>query len=195
VVILAVGGKPKNPDIPGINLPNVMTAPVLHSKLKRYLRFFSPQVLQKITQYWVPIGKKAVIIGGEIQGAELAEFLVKRGKKVAIVSLNDKPIGFGLPRRKQQLLVEWFDEKSVPMYSEATCERITEKGVYIITKEGKTVFIEADTIIPAVPLQPNHDLFNILKDKVQELYHIGDAKEPNMIVDAIAQGWSVANLI
>lgn len=195
VVILAVGGKANCPDIPGNNLRNVMTAPVLHSKLKGYLRFFSPQILQKITQYWVPIGKRVVIIGGEIQGAELAEFLVKRGRKVAIISMNDKPVGFGLPRRKQQLLVEWLGEKSVPMYNEATCERITEKGVHIITKEGKKEFIEADTILPAVPFLPNNDLFNTLRDMVQELYHIGDAKQPNLIVDAIAQGWTVANAI
>jgi 2-enoate reductase len=91
--------------------------------------------------------------------------------------------------------VEWLDEKSVPMYIEATCEKITEKGVYIIAKEGNKEFIEADTIIPAVPFLPNNDLFNALKDKIQELYHIGDAKQPNLIVDAIAEGWSVANAI
>jgi 2,4-dienoyl-CoA reductase (NADPH2) len=195
VVVLAVGGKATIPDIPGIESRNVMTAPVLHSKLKGYMRFFSPQFLQKITQYWVPIGKKVVIIGGEIQGAELAEFLVKRGRKVTILSLNDKPVGSGLPKRKQQLLVEWLGEKGVPMYGEVTIEKITEKGVHIITKEGEKVFIEADTVIPALPFESNSELFNKLKDSVQEIYHIGDANQPNLIVDAIAQGWSVANAI
>ena len=33
----------------------------------------------------MPIGKKVVIIGGGIQGCELAEFLVKRNRKVTIV--------------------------------------------------------------------------------------------------------------
>ena len=151
--------------------------------------------IQKITQYWVPIGKRVVIIGGEIQGAELAEFLVKRGRMVSIVALNDKPIGFGLPRRKQQLLVEWLGEKGAPMFSEATCERVSKKGVHIVTKEGENKFLEADTIIPAIPFQPNNELFNILKAKVQEIYHIGDGNEPNLIVDAVAQGWSVGNAI
>jgi len=195
VVVLAVGGIAQRPDIQGIDQRNVMMAPVLHSKLKGYMRFFSPQFLQKITQYWVPIGKRVAIIGGEIQGAELAEFLVKRGRKVSIIALTDKPIGFGLPRRKQQLLVEWLGEKGVPMFSEATCERISEKGVHIITNDGEKKFIEADTIIPAIPFQPNNDLFNLLKPKVQEIYHIGDGNEPNLIVDAVAQGWSVGNAI
>jgi 2,4-dienoyl-CoA reductase (NADPH2) len=195
VVILAVGGKMKVPEIPGINSRIVLTAPVLHSRLKGLMRFFTPQFLQKITQYWVPIGKKAVIIGGEIQGAELAEFLVKRGRKVVILSLNEKPVGYGLPKRKQQLLVEWLHDKGVSIYNEIVCEKITDKGVHIITKEGKKLFIEADTIIPALPFEPNNDIFEILKAKVKDIYHIGDGSNPNLIVDAIAQGWKVANTI
>lgn len=195
VVILAVGGKAIVPDIPGIDGRNVMIAPVLHGKLKRYLKFISPQFLQKITQYWVPIGKRVTIIGGEIQGAELAEFLVKRKRKVTIISMNDNPVGYGLPRRKQQLLAEWLGEKGVPMYREASCERITDKGVYVNTKESGKIFIEADTVIPAVPFVPNNALFDALKDKVKDIYLIGDGNKPSLIVDAIAQGWSVAKAI
>ena len=33
----------------------------------------------------------------------------------------------------------------MPMYSEATCERITDKGVHIITKEGKKEFIDTQS--------------------------------------------------
>ena len=37
----------------------------------------------------MPVGKKVVIIGGGIQGCELAEFLVKRNRKVTIVDSAD----------------------------------------------------------------------------------------------------------
>ena len=85
MVILATGGIPTVPEIPGINRRNVVSSSDLHRRLKIYLRFLGPRVLRWLTRFWMPIGKKVVIIGGAIQGCELAEFLVKRGRKVTIV--------------------------------------------------------------------------------------------------------------
>jgi len=53
--------------------------------------------------------------------------------------------------------------------------------------------IEADTIVPTAPLKPNTGLFKSLKGVVPKVYAIGDCKEPRMIVDAIADGWRIAN--
>ena len=52
--------------------------------------------------------------------------------------------------------------------------------------------IEADTIVPAMPLAPNTELLKTLKGKVPEIYSIGDCREPHLIVEAIAEGASVA---
>ena len=85
VIIAAGGGKHVVPAITGINSPKVFTSGDLHKKLKGYLRFFSPQAMAGLTKYYMPVGKRVVIIGGRIQGCEIAEFLVKRGRQVAIV--------------------------------------------------------------------------------------------------------------
>ena len=74
-------------------------------------------------------------------------------------------------------------------------EEITDKGLTLITKEGKKETIEADTIIPAMPLAANMDILKSLEGKVPEVYIIGDSKEPGLIPDAIAGGWQVANKI
>ena len=115
----------------------------------------------------MPLGKRVIVIGGAIQGAELAEFLVKRGRKVTIVA-GDEPIADGLPKRKQQRLVEWLGEKGVTIITGAKCEEITDKGLTITTKEGKKQTIEADTIVPVIPFKPNTELLNTLKGKVSE---------------------------
>ena len=138
----------------------------------------------------MPLGKKVVIIGGAIQGAELAEFLVKRGRQVTIVA-GDEEISAGLPKRKQQRLVEWLGEKGATMITGATCKEITEKGLVITTKEGVKQTIEADTVVPALPFKPDNKLFNELKGMVPEVYLIGDSKDPRLIIDAIAEGWRV----
>ena len=90
VVILAVGGKPAIPEIPGINRPHVLNSSHLHSKAKIFLRLLPPRLLSWLTRFWMPIGEKVIIMGGAIQGCQLAEFLVKRGRKVTVVEESDQ---------------------------------------------------------------------------------------------------------
>jgi 2,4-dienoyl-CoA reductase (NADPH2) len=189
-VVVASGGTPFVPDMPGIKRKNVVSGPGLHRQLKFFLRFFGPAFLRGLTKLWMPLGKKVVIIGGAIQGAELAEFLVKRGRQITIVA-GDEEISAGLPKRKQQRLVEWLGEKGATMITGTTCEEITEKGLVITTKEGIKQTIEADTVVPALPFEPDNKLFNELKGMVPEVYLIGDSNDPRLIIDAIAEGWRV----
>ena len=72
---------------------------------------------------------------------------------------------------------------------------ITDQGLTIITREGKKQTIEADSIIPAVPLAPDTGLWKSLEGKVPEIYAIGDCREPRLIVDAIADGSRIARAI
>jgi pyruvate/2-oxoglutarate dehydrogenase complex dihydrolipoamide dehydrogenase (E3) component len=78
------------------------------------------------------------------------------------------------------------------MMSGVKYEEITNEGLIITTKEGNKLTLQADTILPAVPLMPNTDLLNSLKGKVSEIYLIGDCREPRLIPDAIADGWKIA---
>ena len=97
-IIVATGGMPEAPKIPGIEKPHVVSSSVLHRKLNFYLRFsLGPRLLERLTKLWLPIsGKRVVIMEGGIHGCEsLAEFFAKRGRKVVIVSEDpeDSPRG------------------------------------------------------------------------------------------------------
>lgn len=188
VVILATGGLPTVPDIPGINRHNVISSQALHRMLKFYLRFMGPRTLRWLTKFWMPIGKKVVIIGGGIIGCELAEFIVKRGRKVTIVDTADA-MGTGMVDALKGHLFMWFQRKDVPMISGVKeYVEITDKGLTIITREGERLTIEADSIIPAIPFSPDTELLKSLEGKVLEIYAIGDCKEPRLIVDAVSEG-------
>ena len=193
-VIVAAGGIPTVPEIPGINRRNVVSVPKLHRMLKFYLRFAGPKLLGQLTKVWMPVGEKVVIIGGGLQGCELAEFLVKRGRKVTIVEAAET-LGEGVPERKRHPLFRWFNKKGVTVMAGVKYEEITEKGLNIVTKEGEKRTLEADTIIPAVPLTPNTGLLETLRGKVPEVYLVGDCSEPKVIIDAVAAGYRVAKAL
>jgi 2,4-dienoyl-CoA reductase (NADPH2) len=193
-VILAAGGIPALPDIPGINGRNVVNGTQLHHSLRNYLRFLGPRVLRWLTKLWMPLGKRVVIIGGDIQGCELAEFLVKRGRKVTIVATAEE-MGEGLVDNTKTRLLWWLSERGVSMMTGVRYEEITDKGLTVITKEGKRQTIAADTIVPAIPLNPNNELLKSLEGKVPEIHAIGDCMEPGLIIDAIADGSRIAHTI
>jgi 2,4-dienoyl-CoA reductase (NADPH2) len=172
-----------------------MTSRELHRKLKTYLKFFGPRVLRWLSKFWMPFGKRVVVMGGGIHGCQVAEFLAKRGRKVTIVD-TAKEIGNGLLETlvKPHLLM-WLAEKGVAMMAEVKYEEITDKGLTITPKEGKRQTIEADTIVTAIPLQPSTELLKKLGGSAPEIYAIGDCKEPNKIIDAIADGSRIARAI
>jgi thioredoxin reductase len=72
---------------------------------------------------------------------------------------------------------------------------VTDKGLTILNKQGYKQTIEADSIVPAVPMKPNNALLKSLEGKVDKIYSIGDCKEPHLIVDAIADAFHTARSI
>jgi pyruvate/2-oxoglutarate dehydrogenase complex dihydrolipoamide dehydrogenase (E3) component len=194
VVFLATGGINVVPDIPGINKPIVIDSSDLHRKLKFYLKLMKPDILRWLTEFWMPIGKRVVIIGVGIQGLELAMFLVKRGRKVTIVDTVEPFAGI----RKSlinKLLITWFRMKEVPLITSVRSLEIIDKGLTLITKERERCTIEADSIIPALPLKSNSTLLKSLEGKVPEIYAVGDCNEAGLIVDAVGSSWRIARRV
>lgn len=192
VVIIATGGIPTIPEIPGIKGRNVLSIPDLHRRVKGFLNFFGPRVLRSLTRLYLPIGKKVVVIGGALQGGEVTEFLVKRGRQVTWVDTAKTLEDNRLPRAKTLRLFRWLAKKGVTMMTEVKYEELTDKGLTITTKDGKRQTLEADSIIPVMPWAPNTELVKSLEGKVTEVYPIGDCKEPRLILDAVGEGFRVA---
>jgi 2,4-dienoyl-CoA reductase (NADPH2) len=195
VAILAVGGIPAMPEITEINNRKVVNVGDLHHQLKFFLRFMGPRTLRWFTKIWMPIGKRVVIIGGDIHGCELAEFLTKRGRKVTIVDTS-AVLGEGMINHLRAQLFWWLRKKGVTMISGVReYVAINDKGLVILTAEGYNRTIAADNVVPAVPMKPNNALLQSLQSKVPEVYDIGDCHEPKLIVDAIADGFRIASEI
>jgi 2,4-dienoyl-CoA reductase (NADPH2) len=198
VLVIAAGGKNAIPNIPGIHGSNVLTGVELHKKLTFFLKFMGPRLLSALSAIWLPyVGKNVVVIGARLHGCQTAEFLVKHGRKVTIVdTITEKEIGDGLIEVfLKPYLLYWLEDKGVEIIPEVKYDGITEKGLTIITKDGNKRTIEANTIITALPLEPNAELETNMKGKAKEVYTIGDAKEPHLIFDAVADGAHIGHEI
>jgi 2,4-dienoyl-CoA reductase (NADPH2) len=195
VVYVATGGVPTVPDIHGIDKPNVISGAELHKKLKFFSRFFNPYTLRWLSKFYMPIGKSVVIIGGGLHGCELGEFLTKQGRKVTIVEKSDK-LGEGMIEVFRGHLMIWFEKKGVRTITGVKeFVEITDRGLTIVNKDGKKEVIEADTIVPALPLTANMEFFKTLATKVPEVYAIGDCHEPALIADAVQTGTKIARAV
>jgi 2,4-dienoyl-CoA reductase (NADPH2) len=191
-VFLATGGVSTVPHIKGIDKSIVVSGVSLHRKLKFFLKFFKPQTLRGLSKLFMPIGKRVIVIGGAIQGCELAEFLAKRGREVTIVE-QKAMIGEGMVDALLAHLMIWFKKKGVMLISGVKeYVEITNKGLTIIDSNGIKRTIEADTIASALPLTPLNSLLSGIQGKVAEVYPIGDCRDPLLIADAIGTGLRTA---
>jgi 2,4-dienoyl-CoA reductase (NADPH2) len=193
-VVLALGGTPVLPDVPGLDGKNVIKTSDLYGTLRFYLWLFGPRLLRELTRFWMPVGQKVVIIGGAIQGCQLGEFLTKRGRQVTIVETGDE-LGVGLVPERKTRLFYWFDKKGVPLLSGVQLVEITGEGLSIVTRDGEPQFLKADNVIPTLPFDPNREMEGGVRTRVAEVYSIGDCDSPATIPEATAAGWRVGNAL
>jgi 2,4-dienoyl-CoA reductase-like NADH-dependent reductase (Old Yellow Enzyme family)/NADPH-dependent 2,4-dienoyl-CoA reductase/sulfur reductase-like enzyme len=168
VVIIATGATPIIPLIPGVDQNSVYTfKDILTSKKES--------------------GSKVVIIGGGRVGCEVAEFLADKGRKVTILEMLDQ-IGADMGLLSKQDLLPRLERKGVRMEVSTKAEAITHSNVKANTA-GKAVHFDANTVVLAVGSYPNKELAEQLKDKIGELYVIGDCGGSHRIHDAIHGGF------
>jgi 2,4-dienoyl-CoA reductase-like NADH-dependent reductase (Old Yellow Enzyme family)/thioredoxin reductase len=168
-VVIATGGTPVMPQIPGINKLNVVTAQdVLSGKTKA--------------------GQNVVIIGGGMVGCETGHYLAEQGKTVTIIEVLKRMASdmFVMTRRR---LMDGLRSKKVTLLASATCEEIKEGSILVNTAEGKKETIPADTVIIAVGYEADDRLYKALVGKVSEIYCIGNSAKPRRIFEANSEGY------
>lgn len=168
VVVLATGGSPVLPKIPGVDKPNVVHAySVLAGK--------------------VAVGPKALIIGGGMVGAETANHLANHGKTVTLVEMLPD-IATEIPNINRMTLMQDLEKGKVRILVNTTVKDILADGV-VVVKGCDTESISADTVIVASGSKPNNDLEAELAGKPYKVVTIGDASKVAKVMDAIESGY------
>jgi len=171
-VVLAVGAKPKKPNIPGADLD------------------FCYQAVEVIQNPDLA-GAKVVVIGGGDLGCETAELLLDKGKKVSLVEVLPEllPRTKSLPRAE---LLSRLQEKNLQIYTEYNASAITLGSITIVNKSGASLTLPADTVVFATGVEPSRPLYHELQGKVKEVYLVGDVEEPGNVGHALRTALKVA---
>ena len=180
-VILASGSLPAIPDIPGKDKSNVLTA---------------VQVLEEKTQ----TGDTIVVAGGGDVGCEVAVYLAKQDKSVAIVELRDTDfsVGSGLCLGMEPELRKWFYADVLPnlpinVIGKATFKEVTDEGLIIEDVEGgNSRLVKGDSIIFAAGMRGDNSIKEKIEGKVPELYEVGDCIMARQIIDAVTEAAEIA---
>ncbi|MBI2832353.1 MAG: FAD-dependent oxidoreductase [Chloroflexi bacterium] len=206
-VILAIGGTFVSPQVPGIDRDNVfsskdMLAMMHGNSINKGILFraIAPLAKHVITASMVrqmlgsnfPIKKDVAIIGGNFPGCSLALLLAEKGKKVTIVEESDL-LGRDMEANTMAVLKAEIKSGNVKALTLSKISEINDKGIVVIDAQGNKTLHETETVVVALDLLPTESkLAAQLKDKVKELYVIGDAKSFLRIKNAIWEGFVTA---
>lgn len=170
-VVVATGARRDLFAVPGDNLPHVLNGDDLRrlilgdkalpgrTKLDWTSRAIAkagaltgatrhPAVVREATKAWLPLGQRIVIIGGDLVGLELAEFLVHRGRQVTI--LDDAPkFGRGLQIVRRWRVLDDLRKVGVRFEPGASGFMIDKAAVHATLADGQRLSCPADHVIVA----------------------------------------------
>jgi len=173
VIVVAVGGVPIKPDVPGIDKPIVISAlDILNGKKEAK--------------------QKVVVVGGGLVGTEIALFLAEQGKDVSIVEMLDE-IMKDVATTDKLAYSEKIAKANIKIFTGQKLQEVKDNGVVIVSKNGDSTEIEADTVVIAVGFAPQKNIISEFeKNTGIEVYTIGDCVQPGKIFDAIHTAYKTA---
>ncbi len=181
VLVIATGSVPRERPLPG-----------------RYSTFEVLNVWQVLNEE-ESVGERILLIDGDghHKATSTAEFLADRGKKVDMITdalfigVELGPIG-DLYSSRQRLL-----QKGVRFISDVRAEEIqgtVVKAVNIYSNEAQ-FFKGYDNVVVVMPNRPDDALYFHLKNRMKELYRVGDCVSPRKIDSAILEGNKVGRML
>jgi nitrite reductase (NADH) large subunit len=140
-LVFATGSQPIKPDIPGMDLPGVLT-------------FRDVDDVNAIAATKAA-GARVVVIGGGLLGLEAAYGLAKAGARVTLLHLMDRLMERQLDQRAALMLQRAVEAKGIAVRLQAQTARIAGSGRVeaVELRDGTT--IAADTVVVAVGIRAN----------------------------------------
>lgn len=213
-VVVAVGAVRTMPPIPGNDRPNVFSGDEmrhlvlgddldsLKGKTSWTTRLAakagaltgvtkSPEMIREATKAWMPLGDHIVIIGGELVGLELAEFLAERGRKVTVVDEAPR-LGAGIYIVRRWRALSEARDLGVTLLPGMKNIAIGNERVTFDDEDGQHHVVEADNVIVAKGATGNLTLADQLKAAGFKVHTVGDCNGVGYIEGAIAGAADVA---
>jgi NADPH-dependent 2,4-dienoyl-CoA reductase/sulfur reductase-like enzyme len=136
------------------------------------------------SKVWLPLGKQITIIGGELVGLELAEFLAERGRQVTVLEESSRA-GKGLYLVRRLRLLEELAHLNVTLINKAQEISIGDNTVSYRNYRGQQRSIAADHVIVAKGASGDSSLAESLQAEGFTVHSIGDCTGVSYIEGAI----------
>ena len=164
--MVATGGQVVLPSIPGSELPHVHSGPALREMLGKLMggwrqRLVRPAAVRMATRAWMPLGRRVVIVGGDLVALELAEFLAARDRLVCVLE-SGKTVAPEIGNKRKTEHMDRLDRLGVTVHVRAAVERIVTDGVVFTPSGGTSRHLAADSVVLAGALQPDTGLYDEL---------------------------------
>lgn len=172
VLIVATGAQSYFPDIKGIKESGVLT-------------------VEEVLLEKVDVGNKVVIVGGGGIGAEVADYLLEKGKQVTLIEMKEG-IASDLPVHLQYHLNLRLSQKNVKILTSTKVVGFQPGSITVEDARGIRSLEGFDSIVIALGEISDDEITKELRRKNLQLYTIGDAKEPREAREALYEGEAVA---
>ena len=206
-VVVATGARRSMPPIPGADLAHVYSGDDMRrlvlgessQELERKTSLFTRlatkagaatgltgnlEFIRKATHAWMPLGKNVAIIGGELVGLELAEFLSERGRTVHIVDESSR-FGAGLMLVRRMRILAELREHGVGLHAEARDIRIEKGRVSFTDKDGAARSVDAEHVIVAKGASGDSRQADAFRAAGLRVHEVGDGTGVGYIEGAI----------
>ncbi len=168
LLVIASGGKPFIPPVSGQS-----------SRITSLEDILSGQV--SLT------GERVVVIGGGSSGCELAEFLADQNNSITIVEQRSQ-LAEGLENMSRLDLLGRVKAKGIKVKTGAVVKELKENEIVIYRrKDEQEEVLEADRIVFACGYLAEQELYEKLKDQVENVYIIGDAAAARGVQEALEE--------
>jgi NADPH-dependent 2,4-dienoyl-CoA reductase/sulfur reductase-like enzyme/rhodanese-related sulfurtransferase len=145
-LVLATGGNPIRPNLPGTDLQGVAVLWTMEDALK------IKAILDTGTT------RRAVIVGGGLIGLEMVEALIARGLQVSLVELLPQPLAALMDPEFGARIAEALRAKGVDVFCGEKVEALLGDGSAVTTVRTDRREIEADLVLLSVGVRPNTGL-------------------------------------
>ena len=141
-------------------------------------------------------GMAVVVLGGWQLGCETAEFLAARGNRVTIVSRSaEKDLAGDVVSRYRSPLLARLRRLGVSFKTQSDIREVRGNQATIVGESGREEAAPADLIVLARGAMPEPASLDTLRQKVAEVYAVGDCTEPRTIAEALYEGaWTASQI-
>ncbi|OCC23426.1 NADH:flavin oxidoreductase [Croceicoccus estronivorus] len=213
-VVVATGARRSMPDIPGADQNFVFNGDEMRSlMLAEGLEALSGKIdfatrlamkagrstgmtksaafVREASRKYMPFGKDIVIIGGELVGMELAEFLSERGRRVTVVD-DATRLGAGLQIVRRWRVLDHLRHLGVTLAPGARNIAIADHAVQWTDSKGNSQTAKADHVIVAKGAMGDTTLADELREQGFSAHAIGDATGVGYIEGAMESAAELA---